>query len=111
MKPNTALALKRKLILNALNQNIAEKYPSHLNIRFGVSNHFIDRLSERHDGNFDRAFFEVIEAIETNICLIIYFIHLDCVLPDRGRIRHDDFEIRGNVIDGRYVLTTFIGKD
>lgn len=91
-----------------LNDYTSKTYDKKYKIRFGVREHFIERVIERFNGNFDRAFIEIVKAIEANICIIIYYMHLDTILPERGKIEFGDYEIRGYVCDDRFILSTFL---
>lgn len=103
-----------KALANALNTRAdrINKICPQADIKFWVGKHFIDRLKMRYNGNLDAAMLLVVETIFDNICTVIYYRHLDTILPDRGRIKVDEtYEIRGNIVDNRYVLSTFINKD
>lgn len=92
-------------ILKALHA-LEATYPKQFNVRLGASRHFVDRIYDRADTNPFSLMLRVIEAINENICLVIYYTHLDSYLPERGEIAFDDYVIRGNVINGRYVMQT-----
>lgn len=98
---------KRKLFNDQLDK-LASTFDVKYKLSFHVTNHFIDRVLERYAGNFEKASMELLEAINYSLPIVIYYMHLDTILPERGRITVGDYEIRGNVINDRYVLNTFV---
>lgn len=98
---------KRILLESHLNK-FASKFDAVYKLKFKVTDHFIDRILERYEGNFERASKELLEAINKNLPIVIYYMHLDILLPERGKIEVGEYEIRGNVYNDRYVLNTFV---
>jgi len=94
------------MLYNTLEQ-YANTFDEKYKIKFVVTDHFIERVLERYNGNWDRAYIDIVRAIKDQICVIIYYLHLDTILPERGRIDVGEYQIRGNVINDRYVLNTF----
>lgn len=104
---NDAAAKMRKRFQDELDR-LAACFDPKYKVGFWVKPHFVERIIERYNGNFDRGSLEVIKAIEKQIPIVIYYMHLDTILPERGKIAVGDYEIRGNVYNDRYVLTTFV---
>lgn len=102
--------VKSKYIYSCL-KKLEASVPKSYNVHFKVTGHFIKRLSERYEDDFYRGVHALVECLEKNICLVIYYLNLDCALPERGRIDFDEYTICGNVLNGEYVLTTFIKRN
>jgi hypothetical protein len=101
--------MNQKATLRNLNKalhRLSNSYPRRFNVRLAATKHFVDRVFDRTDTHHFDLTLRVLEAVNDNICLVIYYLHLDTALPNRGEIKFDDYVIRGNVIDGCYVMQT-----
>ena len=102
--------MNKHTFLNDSLKQIAAPYFKNYGVRIFSTKHFFQRFNERYENNFNRGVIELLECIDKNVCLVIYYINLDTILPERGRIDFHDYEIRCNVIDGALVLSTFVKK-
>ena len=98
---------KRQFLYNML-QEICKNYPKQFHIKIDFTNHFIDRMVERYEGDFYRGALELTECLDKNTCLIVFYLNVDGILPERGLIEFNQYQVRGNVMNGVYVMSTFV---
>lgn len=84
--------------------------PGQLMVKISASNHFMQRVAARSDQGMSAMIFEIAEIVAANYPLILYYTALDILPPERGQLEHPKYGIRGNVIDGAFVLQTFFIK-
>lgn len=90
-------------------RKLSDGIPLEYRVEIKPSKHFLDRISERHDGLFNMIH-DVLRIVQYNYPLILYYTKLDTVLPDRGRLESDEYVICGDVVDNVYVLRTIYRK-
>lgn len=96
-----------------LNENlkrITTAMPDSFRVNIKASKHFIDRVKLRSDESIFATYLDILECVEYNYPLILYYSELDTILPERGRLESDKYVLCGDIINEEFILRTLYQK-